>query len=102
MRDSRISNRSNRIWGKRRIYRKPHPVVVESRTNSLFGQFPRGENRGLIPHAIGKTVVALAPTGPIYLSLMCEGKVEWQNDTNSDKSIALRTSGGSFGRNYVL
>ena len=56
--DSGMPNGSNKILGKRRIYRRPYPVVVESGTNSLFGLLPRGENRGLIPCAIGKTVVA--------------------------------------------
>ena len=56
--DSGMPNGSNRIMGKRQIHRRPHLVVVESGTNSLFGLLPRDENGGLVPHAIGKTVVA--------------------------------------------
>ena len=56
--DSGMPNGSNRIIGKRQIHRRPHLVVVESGTNSLFGLLPRDENGGLVPHAIGKTVVA--------------------------------------------
>ena len=49
--DTRMPYGSNRIRG-------PHSVVVESGASSLFGPFPRGKHRGLIPHTIGKTVVA--------------------------------------------
>ena len=45
-------------FGGRCVYRRPYSVVVESEINSLFGQLPRGKNEGLIPRAIGKTVVA--------------------------------------------
>ena len=41
-----------------RGYHRPHSVVVKSGANNLFGPLPRGKNRGLIPHTIGKTVVA--------------------------------------------
>ena len=63
--------------------------MVESRANSFLGSLPCNENRSFIPHVIGKTVVTQAPTSSVYLSLVCESKIEWQDDTDSSKLVTL-------------
>ena len=57
---------------------------------------------GYLSCAFGEAVVAQTPIGPIHLSLVCEWKIEWQDDMHSIKPLAVRTSGDSFSRNYVL
>ena len=44
-----VPNGSNKIWGKRQIYRRPHSVVVESGTNSLLGLLSCGKNGSFLP-----------------------------------------------------
>ena len=51
--------------------------MVESGANSLLGPLPCSENRNFISYIIGKTVVAQTLAGPIYLSSVREGKIEW-------------------------
>ena len=63
---------------------------------------PCGENKGLLSCSFGEAMVAQTPISLIHLSLVCERKIEWQDDTHSSKPLVVRTSGGSFSRNYVL
>ena len=100
--DSRVPNGSDKVRRKGRIHRKPHPTVVKGGPYSFLISVPCGKDRGLISCAIGEAIVAQTPISPIYLSLVCEGKDEWQNDTHSSKFLAIRAGGGSFSRNYVL
>ena len=100
--DSGMPNGSNRIWQKGRIHRRPHPTVVKGGPYSFLSPVPRGEDGGLISCAFGETMVAQTSIGLVHLLLVCEGKDEQQNDMHSRKSLAIRASGGSFSRNYVL
>ena len=34
-------------------------------------------------------MVAQAPSSSIYLSLICEGEIEWQDDMDSSEVIAI-------------
>ena len=38
----------------------------------------------------------------IYLSLVREREIEWQDDTNYSKSIPIQAGKGPFGQDYVL
>ena len=100
--DSGMPNGNDRVLQKGRVHRKPHSVVVESRPHSFFSSVPCGENKGLLSCSFGEAMVAQTPISLIHLSLVCERKIEWQDDTHSSKPLAVRTSGGSFSRNYVL
>ena len=55
--DLGMPNGSDRVWGMRRIHRRPHSAVVEGGSNSLFSSLPCGENESLIPCAYGKNMV---------------------------------------------
>ena len=87
--DSGILNGSDRIQGKRQVHHRPHSTMAEGGSNSLHGLLPCGKNGSLIPCASGKTMVTYALISPVYLSLVCEGKVEWQSDTHSSRSITI-------------
>ena len=67
----------------------PHSTMAESGANSLLGPLPCSENRNFISYIIGKIVVAQTLAGLIYLSLMHEGKIEWQDDKDSGKPITI-------------
>ena len=54
-----------------------------------FGSFPCGENRSFISYIIRKTMVAQALSSFDYLSPVCEGEIEWQDDTDSNEPIAI-------------
>ena len=97
-----MPNGSDRVWRKGQIHRRPHPAVVKGGPHSFLSSVPRGEDRGLVSCAFGETMVAQTPIGSIHLSLVCEGKVKWQNDTHSSKSLAIQAGEGSFSKNYVL
>ena len=81
---------------------RPYLVVVESRPHSFFSSVPCDENRGLLSCAFREVVVAQTLMGLVHLSLVCERKIEWQDDTHRSKPLFIRTSRGSFSRNYVL
>ena len=51
---------------------------------------PHGKDRGLISYAVGEAMVAQTPIRLIHLSLVCERKVEWKNDTHRKKSLAIK------------
>ena len=68
---------------------QPHSAMAEGGADSLLGLLSCSENKSFISHIIGKTVVAQTSTGPIYLSLMGERKIEWQDDTDSGKPITI-------------
>ena len=76
--------------------------MVEGGANSLLGMLSCSKNRSFIPHIIGKTIVAQISNGPIYQSSMRERKIEWQDDTDNGKPVALQASKSPFSRNYVL
>jgi len=63
--------------------------MVEGGTNSLFSSFSCGKNRSFLSHIIRKTMVAQAPSSSIYLSPVCEGEIEWQDDTDNSEVIAI-------------
>ena len=100
--DPRMPNGSNRVRRKRRVHRRPHLVVVESRSYSFFSSFPCGQNGSILSCAFGKALVAQTPIGPVHLSPMCERKIEWQDDTYSRKPLAIRASRSSPSGNHVL
>ena len=87
--DSGVPNESERVWRKGRIHRRPYPAVVKGGPCSLPSLVPHGKNRSLISCAFGEAIVAQALTNPINLSPVREWKIEWQNDTHSNKSIAI-------------
>lgn len=70
--------------------------------NSLLGPLPCSENESFISYIIGKTVVAQTSTDPVYLSLVCERKVERQDNTDSGKPITVCSSRSPLSRNLVL
>ena len=75
--DPRMPDGSNEIRWKRRVHRRSHSVIVESRSYSLFSSFPRGQNESILPCAFGKTLVTQTPTSLVHLPPMCERKIEW-------------------------
>ena len=76
--------------------------MVESRPYSLSSLLPRGQNGSILPCAFGKTLVTQTLTSPVHLPPMCEGKIEWQDDTYSDEPLAVREGRSSLGGNHVL
>ena len=76
--------------------------MVESRPYSLYSSLPRGQNGSILPCAFGKALVTQTPTSPVYLSPMCEGKIEWQDDTHSGEPFAVRVGRSPLGGNHVL
>ena len=76
--------------------------MVESRPYSLSSSLPRSQNGGILPCAFGKALVAQTPTSPVHLPPMCEGKIEWQDDTHSGEPFAVRAGRGPLGGNHVL
>ena len=90
------------IRRKGQIHHRPHPTVVKGGPHSFLSLVPRGKDGGLISCDFGKAMIAQTPISLIHLSLVYEGKVEWQNDTHSSKSLAIGASGGPSSRNYVL
>ena len=62
---------------------------IKGGPHSFLSLVPRGKDGGFISYAFGKAMIAQTPINPIHLSLVYEGKVEWQNDTHSSKSLAI-------------
>ena len=63
--------------------------MAKGGTNSLFGSFSCGKNRSFLSHIIRKTMVAQALSSFVYLSPLCEGEIEWQDDTDNSEVIAI-------------
>ena len=72
-----MPNGSDKVWRKGRIHRRPHLAVVKGGPHSFLSPVSRGEEGGLISCAFGETMVAQALIGPVHLSPVYEGKVEW-------------------------
>ena len=51
--DPRMPDGSNGVRWKRRVHRRPHPAVVESRPYSFLSSFPCGQNGSILSCAFG-------------------------------------------------
>ena len=76
--------------------------MVESRPYSLSSSLPRSQDGSILPCALGKALITQTPTSPVHLPPMCEGKIEWQDDTHSGKPFAVRAGRSPLGGNHVL
>ena len=63
--------------------------MVKGGPHSFLSSVPCGEDGGLISCAFREAMVAQTLIGPVYLSLVHEGKIEWQDNTHNRKSIAI-------------
>ena len=63
--------------------------MAESGVDSRLGLLPCSENKSFISFITGETVVAQASTSPVYLSLVREGKIEWQDDMDNGKLVTI-------------
>ena len=76
--------------------------MVESRPYSLSSSLPRSLNGSILPYAFRKALVTQTPTSLVHLPPMCEGKIEWQDDTHIGEPFAVRVGRGALGGNHVL
>ena len=76
--------------------------MVESRPYSLSSSLPRSQNGSILPCTFGKALVTQTSTSPVHLPPMCEGKIEWQDDTYSGEPFVVRAGRGPLGGNHVL
>ena len=76
--------------------------MVESRLYSHSSSLPRSQNGSILPYAFGKALVTQTPTSPVHLPPMCEGKIEWQDDTYNGEPFTVRAGKGPLGGNHVL
>ena len=73
--------------------------MVESRP---YSSLPRSQNGSILPCAFGKALVTQTPTSPVHLPPMCEGKIEWQDDTHNGEAFTIRAGRGPLCGNHVL
>ena len=76
--------------------------MVEGRPYSLSSSLPRSQNGSILPCTFGKALVTQTSTSPVHLPPMCEGKIEWHDDTHSVEPFAIQAGRGPLGGNHVL